>query len=141
MQWRFDHWLKKCNFLKQLKFQQLMFKFEKYGEIRLKVKCLQCWKLQFFHCGSILKKIGAFSTQSETLSALKVKCFHPNFAIFFTHFCHQQWKCYKIHILPGNAEYFKRFKIHRITFGILWLKSQFQPDFANTFFIRVSSFL
>jgi hypothetical protein len=32
------------------------------------------------------KKIDAFSAQSETLSALKVKCFQPNFAIFFTHF-------------------------------------------------------
>ncbi len=86
---------------------------------------------------TLLKKMYAFSAQSDTLSPLKVKRFQPNFAIFFTHFFHQQWKRYKIQIKPGNAEYFKRFKIHGITFGILWLKNQFQPDFTNNFFTRV----
>jgi hypothetical protein len=35
---------------------------------------------------TLLKKIDAFSAQSDTLSALKVKRFQPKFAIFFTHF-------------------------------------------------------
>ncbi len=45
------------------------------------------WKIQMSSSqGSLLKKIDAFSAQSDTLSALKVKRFQPNFAIFFTRF-------------------------------------------------------
>ncbi len=70
------------------------------------------------------------------LSALKMKRFQPDFAIFFAHFL-PTVKMPQISKRPLNlgrkAEYFKRVKIRRITFGILWMKSQFQPDFADNF--------
>ncbi len=88
---------------------------------------------------SLLKK--------SMLSGLKVKCFQHNFAIFFTHFFqHWKWNAFSL-ISPyfscifftnsENAEYFRRFKIQGITFGILWLKSQFQPDFTNIFSLGI----
>ncbi len=50
----------------------------------------------------LLKKIDAFSAESinfsRVFSALKVKCFLPNFVIFFMLLFHQQWKCYQIQI-------------------------------------------
>ncbi len=73
------------------------------------------------------------------ISRTRKKCFQPNFAIFFALFLHQQWKRYRIQILAGNTEYFKRVKICRITFDILWMKSQFQPDFTDNFFTRVDN--
>ncbi len=49
------------------------------------------------------------------LSALKVKCFQPDFAIFFAN----GENAIKSKETSGNADYFKHVKICIITFGIL----------------------
>ncbi len=82
------------------------------------------------------------------LSALKASIFHAFFQhwkwnafslilpYFFMVFFWPTVKTLQIQIWAGNAEYFKHVKIHRIIFDILWMKSQFQPDFTNNFFTR-----
>ncbi len=83
---------------------------QNYEDVKIVVRlsknwATRCWKLKtrdkiyfrHWYCEknikkimqkkvAIMKKIDAFSAQSETLSALKVKSFKPNLAIFFTHF-------------------------------------------------------
>ncbi len=63
--------------------------------------------------------------------ALKVKHFQTNFAIFFTLFFTNSTKTSKFRQETLNI--LSTFKIHGIIFGILWMKSQFQPDFTNNF--------
>ncbi len=70
------------------------------------------------------------------LPALKVNAFSL-ISPYFLHVFHQQWKRHKIHRdLWIYTENFKPVKICQITFGILWMKSQFQPDFTDYFFTR-----
>jgi hypothetical protein len=67
---------------------------KKIDAFRAESKCFQLNFTIFFMLFSALKvniitqlkKIDAFSAQSDTLSVLKVKHFQPNFAIFFTRF-------------------------------------------------------
>ncbi len=72
------------------------------------------------------------------LSVLKVKLFQPNFAIFSRIFFTNSENASKSKIKAGSTEYFKQVKIHGITFGVLWIKSQFQSDFTDNFLTRVS---
>jgi hypothetical protein len=90
-------------------------------QIRNKFAYFQRWKHQFSR--------GFF--QHWKWNAFSLICH------IFNAFFHQQWKRYKIQISKaGNAEYFKHAQIYGITFGILWMKSQYQPDFTNNFFTR-----
>ncbi len=88
-----------------------------------------------------IEKIDAFSTESETFSMLKVSISAYFCHIFHAFFTNSE-NATKIQIQAGNAEYLMSVKIHGIAFGILRMKSQFQPDFTSNFITRgISSVL
>jgi hypothetical protein len=68
------------------------------------------------------------------LSALKVKCFQPNFTIFLTLFFTNSENTAKSKFRQDTLNILSALKF---IFSILRMKSQFQPDFTNNFFTRV----
>ncbi len=86
-----------------------------------------------------LEKINAYSLISPYFSCFFANGENATKSKETLSFCNSIISCNKsyhhhLQIKAGNAEYFKQVKICGMTFRILWMKSQFQPDFTENFF-------